>query len=139
MQSVEIIRVSGDYGFEARDEAGHIVRTDSSPDFGGENYGVRPMQMLLMALGPCSGIDVVSILKKQRQTLDYFGMKISGERAAGELPSLWKTAHIIFEFKGSIDPEKAQKACELSVNKYCSVAETLRLAGCEISWEVKIG
>ena len=138
MIEIAIKRVEGDYGFEAQDAGGHIVRMDTSPDGGGTNFGVRPMQMLLMGLGGCSGIDVVSILKKQRQQVDGFSMKIGGERQKDLVPSLWETAHISFELTGVIDPDKARKACELSVQKYCSVAETLRQAGGAITWSLKV-
>ena len=132
MIKIELERVQGDYGFEAKDAAGHTVKMDTSPEGGGTNFGVRPMQMLLMGLGGCSGIDIVSILKKQRQTVDSFSMRIEGDRFAGKEPSLWEKIHIVFELKGKIDPEKARKACELSVDKYCSVAETLRGSGTAI-------
>lgn len=127
-----------DFGFEATDAAGHVVRMDTSPDGGGKNFGVRPMQMLLMGLGGCAGIDVISILKKQRQPIEGFAMKIEGEREAGKEPSLWKTINLIFELKGNIDPIKGRKACELSMEKYCSVAETLRRSGTAISWDIRI-
>lgn len=138
MALIEIERVNGEYGFEAKDEAGHIIRMDTKPENGGQNFGVRPMQTLLMGLGGCSGIDIVSILKKQRQEVTGFKMHIDGERAAGKEPSIWETMHVVFELTGNIDPEKARKACELSMDKYCSVAETLRLAGGKITWEVKV-
>lgn len=138
MVKIELERVNGDYGFEAKDQSGHIVRTDTSPDSGGENFGVRPMQMLLMALGSCSGIDIVMILNKQKQSIENFSMHIEGERESGKTPALWKNIHIDFKLKGDISPEKAQRACDLSINKYCSVAETLRLAGCKITWKVEV-
>ncbi len=138
MISIALERTNGDYGFEARDAAGHTVLTDTSAEGGGANAGVRPMQLLLMALGGCSGIDVVSILKKQRQTIDGFTMHISGEREAGVEPSLWKTVHVVFDIKGEVDAAKAERACQLSIDKYCSVAETLRRAGATVSWEVKV-
>src|ERR1700712_5732829 len=138
MIQIDINRVDGDYGFEARDAAGHVVRMNTSPENGGINFGVRPMQVLLMGLGGCSGIDIVSILKKQRQVVEGFSMRIEGDRFADKMPSLWKKIHIVFELKGNIDHEKARKACELSVEKYCSVAETLRGAGAAITWEVKV-
>lgn len=138
MIKVEIDRVEGDFGFQARDASGHLMRLDTSAETGGNDFGVRPMQTLLMALGGCSGIDVVSILKKQRQTVEGFNMVIEGEREAGKEPSLWKTISVVFELKGSIDPDKAKKACELSMEKYCSVAETLRRAGAQITWEVRV-
>jgi len=111
---------------------------DSNPESGGNNFGVRPMQTLLMALGGCSGIDIVSILNKQRQTVDDFHMTIEGDREKGEEPSLWENVHIRFDLEGAIYPEKAIKACELSMAKYCSVAATLRESGCTITWEVYV-
>jgi putative redox protein len=65
-------------------------------------------------------------------------MSIEGEREAGVEPSLWQDVTIIFELKGNIDPSKARRACELSMEKYCSVAETLRRAGCDLKWDVKV-
>jgi putative redox protein len=138
MINIELTRVNGDFGFEARDANGHTVRLDSSPESGGENFGVRPMQILLMGLGGCSGIDIVSILKKQRQQVDGFNMFIEGERQHGKEPSLWETVNIVFELTGNIDIEKAKRACELSMDKYCSVAATLKAAGCQIKWEVRV-
>jgi putative redox protein len=138
MIKIELERVEGDYGFEAKDANGHTVRMDTSPDGGGTNFGVRPMQMLLMGLGGCSGIDIVNILKKQRQGIEGFSMKIEGEREAGKEPSIWKNVTIIFELTGNIDPDKARRACELSMDKYCSVAETLRRAGGELKWDVRV-
>src|SRR3982750_3778433 len=125
MIRIELDRKEGDFGFEARDANGHIARLDSSPESGGINYGIRPMQMLLMGLGGCSGIDIVSILKKQRQQVDGFHMDIEGEREPGVEPSLWKQIRLTFHLKGKIDIDKAKKACQLSMDKYCSVAETL--------------
>jgi putative redox protein len=138
MIRIEMNRVAGDYGFDAKDANGHIIGTDTSLEGGGQDHGARPMQMLLMALGGCSGIDVVMILKKQRQSVTGFKMDISGEREAGKEPSLWKTVHVVFDLQGDIDMAKAERACELSMEKYCSVAETLRRAGATITWEVKV-
>lgn len=138
MSRIHLDRISGDFGFEATDAAGHAVHIDTSPETGGIDFGVRPMQMLLMGLGGCSGIDIVSILKKQRQKATGFSMTIDGEREAGKEPSLWKAVHIVFDLKGEIDADKAKKACELSMDKYCSVAATLKAAHCTITWEVKV-
>ena len=138
MIQVSLTRVQGDYGFEAKDAQGHIIKTDSSLENGGQNFGARPMQLLLMGLGSCSAIDVVSILKKQRQQIEDFSIDIKGEREKGKEPSLWETIHVVFELKGAIDEDKAKRACALSIEKYCSVAETLRRAGAKITWEVKL-
>jgi putative redox protein len=138
MVNIELTRVEGDYGFEARDAAGHVVRIDSNPEHGGKGFGARPMQLLLMGIGGCAGIDIVSILKKQRQTVEGFDMKIEGERQQGVEPSLWQTINILFILKGDIDIEKARKACALSMDKYCSVAATIRQAGATITWDVQV-
>jgi putative redox protein len=138
MIKVELERVHGDYGFKGKDEAGHEILFDSSAEHGGNDYGVRPMQSLLFALGSCSGIDIVSILKKQKQNFSSFKIKIEGGREDSKPISLWKTIHVNFEFSGEIDEEKAKKACALSIEKYCSVAETLRKAGAEINWSTQI-
>ena len=138
MVEIGLTRAEGDFGFEARDANGHVVKMDSNPESGGVNFGVRPMQVLLMGLGGCSGIDIVSILKKQRQMIEGFDMKIEGEREAGAEPSLWKTVNIVFELKGNIDIDKARRACALSMDKYCSVAETIRRAGGNLTWDVKV-
>jgi putative redox protein len=138
MARIQLDRISGDFGFEARDAGGHTVRMDSSPETGGIDFGVRPMQMLLMGLGGCSGIDIVSILNKQRQKVTGFSMTIDGERETGKEPALWKDVHVAIHLKGEIDPDKAKKACELSMEKYCSVAATLKAAHCIITWEVVV-
>jgi putative redox protein len=138
MVKVELERVNGAFGFEAKDANGHVVRIDTSMETGGENFGVRPMQLLLMGLGGCSGIDILSILKKQRQNVTDFRMHIEGEREPGTDPSLWKNITLVFELAGDVEKEKAEKACALSMEKYCSVSETLKRAGAAINWKVVI-
>lgn len=138
MATITLKRIDNDYQFETIDEAGQVMTMDIPEDQGGHGNGVRPMQALLSALGGCSGVDVVMILKKQKETLEHYEMVISGERAVGKEPSLWETIHIVFKLKGSMSKEKAEKACSLSIDKYCSVAATLRAAGAVITWEVVI-
>ena len=138
MVRIELNRKSGEYGFEATDQNGKTVITDNSADGGGNDNGFRPMQLLLAALGSCSAIDVVSILKKQRQVIGDFKIIIEAQREEKEIPALWKEINMGFELTGDIIPEKAIKACSLSVEKYCSVAETLRRAGTTIDWTLTI-
>ena len=138
MIKIEMKRVAGEFGFEAKDQNGIIIKTDNSLDGGGNNNGFRPMQLLLAALGSCSAIDVISILKKQRQTLCEFNIVIQGEREDKEIPSLWKSIEMQFILSGEVQIDKALKACSLSVEKYCSVAETLRRAGAVISWTLVV-
>jgi len=136
MATIELSRLHGDYGFEAKDENGHSVRMDSSPESGGENFGVRPMQMLLMGLAGCSGIDVISILKKQRQQVADFKMVVTGDREKDKEPSLWEDVALEFHIYGPVDQDKAERAVELSVNKYCSVAATLTGSGTALTYKV---
>jgi putative redox protein len=138
MNTIKMERITGDFGFEVKDENGHILQTDTSIDNGGSNYGFRPMQLVLSALGSCSAIDMVSVLKKQRQTVERFIITVQGEREPDTIPSLWKSVNISFELQGNIDKEKAQKAGALSIEKYCSVAETLRRGGTQITWQVQV-
>ncbi|MEP6676222.1 MAG: OsmC family protein [Ferruginibacter sp.] len=127
-----------DYGFTATDSTGHSLQIDIPVDQGGNANGFRPMQTLLAALGGCSGVDIVSILKKQRQPLKGLNIKIDGEREKGKEPSVWESVNIVFEFSGELDASKAYRAAELSINKYCSVAETLRRAGAAFTWTVTL-
>lgn len=131
-------RITGDFGFRVKDENGHTLQTDSSIDNGGSNYGFRPMQLVLSALGSCSAIDMVSILKKQRQKIEQFKITVEGEREEDAIPSLWRSIKVSFELHGNIDKEKAEKAGALSIEKYCSVAETLRRGGTTITWQTEV-
>jgi len=138
MATITLKRLDNDYQFETTDEAGQVVRMDIPVDQGGHGNGVRPMQALLSALGGCSGVDIVMILKKQKETIEQLEMVINGERAVGKEPALWETIHIGFKLKGTMTKERAEKACSLSIDKYCSVAATLRAAGAVITWDVEI-
>lgn len=138
MAKIILERKKGDMGFDARDEMGHVLQTDTSQENGGDDYGYRPMQLLLAGLGSCSAIDIMLILKKQRQQVDDFSIEVEGEREKDVTPALWKTAHITFHLKGNIDPEKAERAVLLSMERYCSVAETLRRGGTVITWETHV-
>lgn len=138
MISIELSREQLDYGFVATDANHHAVKMDTSPETGGKNFGARPMQLLLMALAGCSAIDVISILNKQRQKVTDYKMKVSGEREAGIEPSLWKKIDVVFYLYGDVDEAKAQRAAALSMDKYCSVAATLRAAGAAINWKIII-
>jgi putative redox protein len=125
MIKIELSRLNEGFHMEARNEQGSVVHMDASPDIGGENLGMRPMQMLLAAMGGCSAIDIISILKKQRQDLKDLKVTITGEREKDAVPSLYTEIHAHFRLFGKLDSDKAEKAVSLSVEKYCSVARTL--------------
>lgn len=136
MAKVTLKRVNGDYGFDTVSENGTVIKLDTNPDMGGQEYGARPMQVLLNALAGCASIDVISILKKQRQEITDYAVTVTGEREAGVEPSLWKEIELVFEITGNVDEGKAQRAVEISMNKYCSVAITLTKAGATINTKV---
>jgi putative redox protein len=139
MPRIIVERIGDAYTFEGRDEAGKKMLMDTSLDHGGNHNGVSPMQAMLMSLAGCSGIDIVSIMKKQRQNLTGLSMVVDGEREKDKVPALWEKVHVVFTFGGITDIDKARNAVALSIDKYCSVAETLRRAGCTITWDVVLG
>ncbi|MBI1769611.1 MAG: OsmC family protein [Bacteroidetes bacterium] len=122
---IELSRLDNDFNMEAVNDTGNKILLDGSPSDGGNNRGMRPMQTLLAAMGGCSAIDVVSILRKQREELKDIKITVTGEREKDAVPSLYTEVHAHFKLFGNIDKEKAQKAVSLSVEKYCSVAKTL--------------
>ncbi len=124
---VKVKRIDSDFNFEAKNEDGNAVLIDGSSEIGGHDKGMRPMQLLLAAIGGCSAIDIVSILRKQKQELDSFEIEVDGDRepVGVEGYSLFKTIEVNFILKGNIDKEKAERAVKLSMEKYCSVTKTL--------------
>ncbi len=125
MIKIELSRVNDAFLMEAKNELGNTIRMDGSPKVGGSDLAMRPMQVLLAALGGCSSIDVISILKKQRQDLKDIQITVTGEREKDVEPSLYTEVHAHFKLYGNLDAEKAEKAVSLSMEKYCSVAKTL--------------
>ena len=122
---IELNLLNNAYHFEAKNEQGNAISIDASPAIGGENHGPRPMELLIMGLGGCSGIDVLSILRKQKIEPEAFRIKLHAEREKDAVPSLFTDIVVEFIFKGEVDPGKAERAVKLSMDKYCSVAKTL--------------
>lgn len=135
---VTLQRVNKAVHFEASSESSTVkVNIDGSEGIGGEGKGVRPMELVLMALGSCSVFDLHTILLKQRQDIQDIQVEVAGERRE-EIPNIFTKIHISFFLKGSIDEIKAQKAAELAVKKYCSVHDMLAAGGVDISYSIKI-
>ena len=134
---ISLKRIDEAFNFEAKNEDGRTVLIDAAENIGGRNQGIRPMQMLLMGAAGCAAIDIVSILKKQRQDISAFDIEADGERekpaVKGEA-AVFKEVNIHFKLKGKIDPEKAKRAVELSMEKYCSASKTLKLAGAKVEY-----
>ncbi len=108
--------------FLALTPSGHAMPLDSDR---GSNAAPGPMEMLLVALGACTATDVVGILAKKRQKLESLEVVVRGERAA-EPPTVWVKLEIVYKLRGQLDEKAVRDAIELSENKYCSVAATLR-------------
>ena len=105
-----------------KSHSGHSITMDGPTEIGGENLGVRPMEMLLLGVAGCTMIDVVTTLKKMRQDLSHCETKISAERA-NEHPKVFTDIHIHFIVKGkNLDSKKVDKAVTLSAEKYCSAS-----------------
>lgn len=111
-----------------RTDSNHWVVMDGPPEFGGSNAGIRPKELLLLALGGCTASDVVSILRKKRVALDDFEVHVSAEQA-DEHPQVFTKIHLEFVVRGDdIRPDDVARAIELSETKYCSVNAMLRSA-----------
>lgn len=124
--------------FSATGDSGHTVLIDGPPDAGGENRGVRPMELVLMGLGGCSSFDVVTILKKSRQAVSGCTTELDAERADG-VPAVFTRIHLHFRVSGQgLDPAKVARAVHLSADKYCSAAIMLARAGVEITHDYEI-
>ncbi len=134
---IKLNRVNDAVHFEAEGSGDVKVHIDGSEAIGGQGLGVRPMELVLMALGSCSSLDLITILKKQRQEITDFSVEVDGERRE-EIPTIFTKIHILFCLKGTIDQIKAEKAVELAVKKYCSVHDMLVGGGVEITYSLKI-
>jgi len=129
------VTFDGGMKFVGRGESGHEVWMDASAKAGGADKAARPIEVLLSALGGCTGMDVISILRKMRTEPDALRIEIVGERAKGH-PTHFTRIHLTYVVSGDVTKEKIEKAIELSLTKYCSVANTL--AGvAEITSEVR--
>ncbi len=124
---VVLKRIDDDFHFEGMGSSSVPVHIDAAEGIGGHNAGARPMELLLMGIGGCTAIDVILILKKQRQSIEDFQIRISGnrEKIEGTEKTPFHEINIQFELKGTIDGNKAIKAIQLSMEKYCSATAQL--------------
>ena len=122
---ITLDRVNENFHFQLKNDRGHIVNVDARPDFGGNDMGPSPMELVLMGVAGCSGIDMISILKKQRQEITSFKADVEGVREELGDAKPFKNIYVIFYLEGKINQDKALKAAQLSFEKYCSVAKTL--------------
>ena len=105
-----------------KSDSGHAIVMDGPPEIGGENLGVRPMEMLLLGMAGCTMIDVVSTLKKMREDVVDCQTQVSADRSE-EYPKVFTNIHVHFVLRGKqLNPLKVDKAIKLSAEKYCSAS-----------------
>ncbi len=106
-------------------DSGHAVVMDAPPSAGGNNTGSKPSELLLMAFGGCSGMDVISILRKKKQDVTNFEINVNGETPESH-PRSFTDIHIEYIVTGrNVSEEAVQRAIELSIGKYCMVGNTI--------------
>jgi len=126
-----------DVMFVGESGSGHAVVMDGSPDFGGRNMGVRPMEMLLLGLGGCTAFDVVHILRKGRDLVEDCVVEIEAARAETD-PKIFTRIHLRFVVTGrGLARAKVERAVQLSTEKYCSATVMLARVA-EITHEIAV-
>lgn len=131
------VRWKNDMQFVGVSGSGHAVVMDTNPHDGGTNTGPTPMEALLTALAGCTGMDVVSLLKKMRVDFTRLEIKVRGERRK-EHPRIFTRIDLEYTVYGNdIDESAVKRAIDLSQGKYCSVAGMLRPA-CPINYKYQI-
>lgn len=119
-----IERLNDRFHFRATNEAGHAVEMDSGAG-GLPPKAAGPMQLLIMAMGGCSGIDIIDILEKSRQPVETFAVDLTAEREKKDTYTEYTAIHAHYAFTGVLDPERVRRAIRLSIDKYCSVSKLL--------------
>ncbi|MBW7997699.1 MAG: OsmC family protein [Candidatus Glassbacteria bacterium] len=114
------------FQFVGTPPSNHAIVLDGSAKAGGADSAIHPGELLLVGLAGCTGIDVISMLRKMKVEVDEFEVRVEGE-AAEEHPKYWKKLNVTYWIRGKDIPEdKLQKAISLSQEKYCSVSATLK-------------
>jgi putative redox protein len=126
----------GPVAFEATAGSGGKLVVDGAPDIGGEGRGMRPMELLLSAVASCSLMDILHILRKQKEPVEHISVDIEGARKDA-VPSPFTRVKLVFIARGKVDDHKLQRAVQLSVEKYCSVSATLA-SEVEVTWEARL-
>jgi putative redox protein len=127
----------GDMKFDT-EVNGHHFMIDAEEHVGGENAGPRPKPLMLASLAGCTGMDVISLLLKMRQDVEYFNVIVEGD-TEDEFPKPFYKMHIIYELRGKdLEMDKIEKAISLSMERYCGVSAVYRKAQVNLTHEVRI-
>lgn len=134
---INLVRKNDKFNFEAENAVGQTVELDANPAIGGEGKGFRPMEMLLVGLGGCSGIDMINVLTKQKEPLNDVKIKITATRKDEEVPAIFDVIKIHFDLYGQLNAQKVERALDLTFDKYCSVSNILsRSATIDFSYTI---
>lgn len=121
-----------------KDEKGHETIFDTVPAVGGEDTASTPMQIMLQSMAACSFMDVISILRKKRKTVDHLKIDIEGERAK-EHPKIFTKVHLKYELTSpDAEMKDLERSIDLSQDKYCGASALFKAAGCEVTHEANI-
>ena len=124
----------GGMAFET-DMDGHKIVVDAYPEFGGENKGPSPKPLVLTSLSGCTGMDVVSLLKKMRVDYENFSIEIEASLTE-EHPKYYDKIHVVYAIKVKPEDEaKVKKAVDLSQERYCGVSYMLSQSS-ELTYEI---
>ncbi len=124
-KKVRLSRIDDNVNFIATNEDNSSILLDGSSAIGGKGNGVRPMETLLMGVAGCSGIDIVVILKKMKQEIRDLKIDVEAETYKEDDVTKYRTINLHFHLWGAIKEDKLQKAIDMSMNTYCSVAKIL--------------
>ena len=126
----------GNMMFDA-DVGGHHVIMDAQAEVGGEDKGARPKELMLASLAGCTGMDVVSILRKMKVGFTGLNILVTGE-VTEEHPKHYEKMHVRYEFTGNDLPlDQLKKAVTLSQDRYCGVSYVYKKA-LEVTWEIQV-
>jgi putative redox protein len=123
------VTLLGNMQFTGTASSGHTLIMDAEDESGGHNKGFRPMELLLVGFGGCSGMDMISILRKKKQQVSGLAINVQGEKS-DTVPRIYKKVHIEYVIKGKgVEKAAVERAIDLSLEKYCSVGATLARTG----------
>lgn len=130
---INIKRIDDAFHLQAENERGNHIEMDGAPKIGGSDKASRPMEVLIMSLAGCSSMDVLDILKKQRQSVEDFRIKVNAEREKDKTPALFTDIHLHFYLRGELEEKKVERAIRMSMDTYCSVAKIVEKTA-TITW-----
>lgn len=131
-----LTKLSDKIQFEGTNKGGDKTSIGASVSVGGTGVGTRPMELVLQALASCASIDISLILEKQKQKMTSYEVEVTGVRKDA-VPAVFESIHMEFIFSGDLNENKVNRAVDLAVNKYCSVADMIK-DKVDITYGIKI-